>query len=516
MKAKIFSAVIALMLLNLTAFGGNPFKVGSTGTTYSTLEDAVGAAVDGDTIFVLENATSDISTATKISKSLTLKSENTVKPVLTDYTIVLQGTGTETSPGGNFTFDNLSFAGGSMICIHGGKTTYLGNISIKNCDVNVGRYTPKDMKVDGIAYPSYVYGAFIACPYNSDVVSTELLTIEGCNIVVDNTKNSGKSRCIFSSFKPKKVVIHDNVFGAPTEKGYVTESAIVFDRNVLNGSLDFKIYRNKFYCKSNDTHTLANSFYLHYMKSTSLSLSFEFNDNEIFSSIADKKITIENGTTPKRIGYASNQVIPGTSSVKIYRNYVNGYCDNVLAKESATVLTLDLQEGHTYSNDRIVTIPSGAKKATDTYLGGLADNFDGTTHDKHNLVTEGKYCSYCDKLYAYIALKRTGLAAKESAVYNVYDSSGNLVFTVPVAADEEQVTLRFVDAGNYTVTEDGWTWGQTPGTPTVDKHEVSKSVGTATVAVTNGETITITFSGSAKTSTPKKDEDSKKNTLNIP
>ena len=163
MKKRVLAMLLAVALvaalLPVAALAEGPFQVSSTGKTYSTLSAAISAASDGDTIKLLDNATTSFII---IEKGITLDlGGNTLKIVdISKNTIGIAFTeGTSTIKNGTIIDDRVFVdnGAGSYTSSAGAVMVYAGGVgtSLATSNVTIKTYQPVD-KSPNIGDYSYI------------------------------------------------------------------------------------------------------------------------------------------------------------------------------------------------------------------------------------------------------------------------------------------------------------------------------------------------------------------------
>lgn len=519
-----------------------PFLVVRTDTQYPTLQQAVDAAQDGDTIEVLPcadfgvdkygksyatnvagNITSDSGKVFLKGKSLTIQNHNnasassadktTYSATLDSFVIVLKGT---TGTVNDYTFKNLCITGKSLISpdtISGS----LGTITVHNCyadtDIIISdSYSISDSRnPDGSKLnngrPIYTECAFIQSPQNGYPGTTDGLYVTNNTIIARNA-----DRHINGGYRIKDLLISGNVFGCPEKSGRFMSYSFVIER-MYDGESKFEIKNNKYY--SNGT---ANIAYINTDNSNAF-LKMSIHDNEIYD------VTYVNENNRKRLlrsadglpYYISQLANSGAGADFVtYRNYVNGYCDNRVnnAKAGVSGYRVEEQDGHTYGDGHIQLISESTDalikkyglKAEDIVFQGHADEFAGGDHDKHTLSSD-EYCDRCDDILTALIITCTGLSENESAIFTVKDADANEVCTLSLTGPDAKKAVMGLKAGKYTVSADSWDWAYT------NSASITKNVKYLN-AISGQDDITFPFEVTKKTGvTVKHGEDSQLNNL---
>lgn len=449
---------------------GGPFYVVSQNRDYPTLQEAIDAAADEDTIKVrpcseFEVTEYDSSYATNIpdyigddggeayaeGKSLTFTSFDPDEPAtLKDFAIVLEGSTTSKH---NYTFDNLKFTGSSIIILDNfePKASY-GTIKVNGCyaDTCTSTHNRALLKYPahnlGLTHSSSAFLQWVQYPQNRENNgSTDALVFTGNTIKGTlHPENPGdqKYTCFINGGAgPINVTITGNTFGDYAHSK--STFGIVFQTMSNNASIN--VSNNSAYMANKSSHFVwLGQFY----PLERNGISVNVNNNNIYtgSSMANPPTRPYNLNSDKTVATPSFNVVYVSNTLNgtavTYHNYVNGYCYNniKISVNKGYSFIANQQIGHT-DDERIQEVPYGSEKFNDIYLFGKADDFEGGDHHDRDIGTD-HYCINCDEL---IELK-------------------NLTVTKEVAGcvTEEEFEFKasvingtFRESKNYTINADG-------------------------------------------------------------
>lgn len=191
----------------------------------------------------------------------------------------------------------------------------------------------------------------------------------------------------------------------------------------------------------------------------------------------------ENGST----GTATiNFVLDTTNPFGFYSNYAEGAGDDIYATGDHTKITvpdissMDLSE-YPYAHDKLYWVEDYRENDPD-YANGTRLNTTGNieryraataafhpTYSVRNISTDASLqTKYLALVLGYelrtIKIRRQGLIPGENAIYFINAVSGNFKQKVMVKGTEaeiDEVTIKGIPSGQYTVTESDWTWYKT-------------------------------------------------------
>lgn len=497
MRTKSILTAICAMIFSINVHAQNdtfkPFILNGT-NEYSTLQEAIEAAGETgmNTIEVkpCPSGTSeyDAGYATNISgnvtangaeiftrsKSLTIKGQAGYnKPVLKDFVIVME-TSASKKPG--YTLSNLAFSGKSIIIPDNAHGNF-GKIEVYDCQADVTNRTAAFSKLkngDSVG-ATYASGTFMQWCQRSSGTTDELLFHDN-EIVTRLSAVGGNIRVFNGGMMTKKAIIKDNVFGndehpIEDESGWLIVSQCTAKDAIL------EISDNTIYQKGTNglLWILATGV-------TATGLDIAVHGNDIHLKGVGRPRFDEHGDGDLIVYIPRNYTIAG--KVRVWHNYINGYCFNEVYNALGDAVTVDKQIGHTYGDGHIHAIDEDTNilvrkygvKREDITQKGFADAFDGVTHSNPVIdLGNTHYCDRCNEILSAVTVTASGLEKGESVFFEIRDSASNVAGTLRLTGTGEGTvskTMIGLEPGTYTVSPALGTWSWTYNVPTALQKDI--------------------------------------------
>ena len=480
MKKLIFSLILpAILAVTAVAQTVNPFIL-NDGTEYHTLQEAIdNAPASGISTIKIKPcpagiAEYDSSYGTNIAgnitangceiftrnKSFTIKGQTDGSfPVLKDFVLVLE---TKAGVKPDFTISGLAFSGKSIIIV-ANKSGNFGRLEVSGCIADVTNCTAKFVTLkNGISVgATYASGTFIQWLQRSTGTTDEFLFHDN-EIVTRLSQTGGSIRVFNGGMMTKNAVIRDNVFGNEVHPVEGSSAWIAVSQcTAQNAVIEFKdnVVHQKGY---------VGMYWILATGVTATGLDVSIHDNSMLQQDIDRPRFDAGGDGDLVVLISKNYVVSGR--IRIWKNYLNGYCFNEVYNGIGDAVTVDKQIGHTYGDGHIHSMENstnllvrkyGIKKEDITLL-GKADNFDGVTHNVIDLGSS-MYCDRCDVILSALTVKCTGLAEGENVFFDILDKDGVVISTLTLNGSSDGTASRTIiglEPGKYSVapSKTDWSW----------------------------------------------------------
>ena len=291
---------------------------GTTTVSYSTVEDAIKNANNGDTVTILATPQAGASTIT-IDKAITIQGQGDSKPELKDFVFNIQSAN-QSNPI-SVTFDNLSFTGTSQIRVGDiNSSNKASSLTVNNCYAKLEYKTRNDKE-------NAQQGQLI---YLGSGYTTNLdLTVTGCTLINAHTISGEDASPVIMGEGTNivKATITGNTFGSEADP--CDRVAVKFGRRQNNTAIN--ISNNTIYGATTDTK-FFNILDLYQSGSNPYNgLQVIMNNNTVNCEIK--------GDQQAYIAYIRNTVMsnnPTSNLIAVNDNTVNNSSSNIVNYEKKT------------------------------------------------------------------------------------------------------------------------------------------------------------------------------------